>query len=398
MRIVVATLPDVNFSLGRDLALAKSSVLYGDETVLYSPTYLGTTPLLDFSNRPTLYQLLWLSILRRDPGFVVGEKLTTKERERRIKAAEQESRDLRSKALRWHELKSGDILTKEQTRELGRIEIEAKGMARSVQQVFSEEKDFVKRARELKKGETLGLIRIEEFNKRDEPSLYYDPQELVSSVTGALSAPDAYGALDERFTSPLRLPEVMVAKQRVARVGSEMFQRLPLFEQASFDELRDIKQELGPYLANFRRGLIDISRQIRSQPWDQEFPHDVELEIRSRLLPEVAALEDKVKSNSYLGHLIHRAAKEPLVLPASSALGLMLSTTVHASAIASQVASAIAGGALLAFEAHGEWKETKKKTEENLFFFYYKADKLLGGRKGRAPLLKDSATEGSRLE
>src|SRR5262245_40975564 len=51
MRFVIATLPDIKFNLGRDLDLVKSCALYGDEVVLYSPTYLGTAPLLDFSKK-----------------------------------------------------------------------------------------------------------------------------------------------------------------------------------------------------------------------------------------------------------------------------------------------------------------------------------------------------------
>jgi hypothetical protein len=70
MRFVIATLPDVKFNLGRDLALVKACALYGDESVMFSPTYLGTEPLLDFSSRPLLHQLIYLALLTRDPGFV----------------------------------------------------------------------------------------------------------------------------------------------------------------------------------------------------------------------------------------------------------------------------------------------------------------------------------------
>jgi len=258
-------------------------------------------------------------------------------------------------------------------------------MAQRVHHVFSDDTELVQRARELKKGEELGLIRIQQVGVK--PNLYFDKKKLVSDITAALSAADAYGALDERFMTPFKpSSEGQIHKQKVTQVAAEMFRRLPLFEEASFDEIRDIERELETYLANFRRGLIEISQEIRSQPWDDDFRHEVERELRVRLLPEVKALEDEVKANSYLRQLVHRVAKDPLVLPASSALGMMLSTTFHASTIASQVASAIAGGGLLAFEAYKEWKEENRKTEENLFFFYYKAGKLLSRRKGKTRL------------
>lgn len=380
MRFIVATLPDVKFNLGRDVALAKASALFGDETVLFSPTYCGIEPFLDFSDKSVLHQLIWLSTLSRDPGFVQGEELTSAQRDSRIKVAAEKSKAFIDQGLRWIELESSTFgLTSEQLEERNRIATETKAIAQRIHHVFSDNVEYIQRARELMKGEELGLIRIQQIN--EEPTLYFNKAKLVSDISTALSAADAYGALDERFVTPFKASsEGQIHKLRVTRVAAEMFQRLPFFEKASFDEIRDIKRELEPYLANFRRGLIEISQQIRSQPWDDDFPHEVERELRVRLMPEVAALEDKVKANAYLMQIVHRAAKEPLVLPAASALGIVLSTTLHASTIASQVVSAIVGGGLLAFEAYKEWKEEDRKAKENIFFFYYRVGKLLSRR------------------
>ena len=98
MRFVIATLPDLQHPLGRDLELVKACALYGDEAILYSPTYVGLAPLLDFSSRPLLHQLVYLALLRRDPGFVIGEELTEEERIKRVEKAKRRSEDLLSKA------------------------------------------------------------------------------------------------------------------------------------------------------------------------------------------------------------------------------------------------------------------------------------------------------------
>jgi hypothetical protein len=383
MRLIVATLPDSSFSLGRDVPLTKLSVLYGDEVVLFSPTYHGVEPFFDFANREVLHQLLWLAILRRDPGFVIGEKLSPSQRETRIKAAADRSHALLQKALRWMELTSTAFpLSKDLARERDQIADEAKADARKVGAVFADDKDFVQRARQLSEAQRLGLVHIQQISKV--PSLRYDQTKLVSDIAAALSTPDSYGALDERFIKPLKpLSRSQLEKQKTIQVAYDMFRRLPLFEKASFEEIRDIKKELARPLTNFRRGVSEISRQIRSQPWDRDFPHDVEGELTTRLLPEVAAIEDKVETNSYLKQLVHRLAKDPLILPSSSALGMILSTTLQTSAIASQVAGAIAGAGLLAYEAHKEWKDQKRSIEENLFFFYYRVAKgVAPGRSG----------------
>ncbi|MHB0876886.1 MAG: hypothetical protein ACYC5O_12680 [Anaerolineae bacterium] len=379
--MIVATLPDVKFPLGRDILLAKSAALYGDEAVLLSPTFCGVEPLMGFSDRPVLHQLLWLSILKRDPGFVQGESLTPAQRQDRIRGAERMSLALMATAVRWVELTlSASGLTDRQMRERDVIAAEVTSMAQRIQEVFSDDSMLVQRARELQKAEELGLIRLAQIH--DAPSLFYNQRKLISDVTEALSAPDAYGALDERLTDPLtRMRQGQAHKQKMTRIADQMFRRLPLFEEATFDEIRDIRQELAPYLANFRRGLSEVSQQVRTQPWDEDFPHEVECELTTRLLPEVAALEETVEANSYLRRLLRKAAREPLVLPASSALGMLVSSATDVSAVAAQVAGAVAGCGLLAYEAYEQWKEDKRKAQGNVFFLYYRVGKLLAQRR-----------------
>jgi hypothetical protein len=375
MRLIVATLPDSSFSLGRDVPLTKLSVLYGDEVVLFSPTYHGVEPFFDFANREVPHQLLWLALLSRDPGLAIGEKLSPSQRQTRIKAAADRSHALIQKALRWLDLTSTVFpLSSDLARERDQIADEAEADAHKIADLFADDKDFVQRARQLSEAQRLGLVHIQQIGKV--PSLAYDQTKLISDIAAALATPDSYGALDERFVKPLKpLSRSQLEKQKNVQVAYDMFRRLPLFEKASFEEIRDIKRELAKHLTNFRRGVSEISQQIRSQPWDKDFPHDVEQELTTRLLPEVAAIEDKVETNSYLKQLVHRLAKDPLILPSSSALGMILSTTLHTSAIASQVAGAIAGAGLLAYEAHKGWKDEKRLIEENLFFFYHSVAK-----------------------
>ena len=144
MRFVIATLPDVKFNLGRDLSLVKACAVYGDETVLFSPTYVGTAPLLDFSSRPLLHQLIYLALLKRDPGFVVGEKLTKRERAARIKAATEKSKELLLKAsIVLRQLAEGSDSA---GRELARIALEIRPLCEGVERVWSDEENFVRRA------------------------------------------------------------------------------------------------------------------------------------------------------------------------------------------------------------------------------------------------------------
>lgn len=310
----------------------------------------------------------------RDPGFSVSEQLTPDERERRIKGAIDRSQAFYENAIRCEELTaSGRVRTVEEEKELEQIISKAESFVQRFGEISQDQKT-VRVSNDLQRGEELGLIRIGSLP----PGLILDMRRYISDIARELSNSDAYGVLDEEIAGrAMVLSDSQIGKQRVTQVAAEMFRRLPLFEQASFDEIRDMKIELRKYLDNFRQGIVRVSKQIRSQPWGEDFPHEVEIELRNQLLPAVAALEDQVESNSYLKQLLHKAAEKPLLLPATSTFGLLLSTTFHSGTVASQVASAVAGGGLLAFEAYEEWKQANKRAEENQFFFYFKAGKML---------------------
>ena len=375
MRFVIATLPDLQHILGRDLELVKACALYGNESILYSPTYVGLAPLLDFSSRPLLHQLVYLALLRRDPGFVIGEEPTEEERIKRIEKAKRRSEDFLSKASTVRALLS-EPLGADDRAELDRIAAETRASSEAVESAVSGQEDFMRRAKELAKAEELGLVRIAHIH--DSPSIYFSEEKLKHDVGEELSRADSYGALDERFVGNFEgLSGGPTQKLRVARVAAELFENLPGFPEATLEEIRDIRDELAPHLEGFRRGIIEISTTIQSAPWDTDFPHEVERELQLRVHPAVAEIEEQVKANSYLKEIAHRAVTNPLAVPATSALGLVLSSATHVPALIGQVISGLAGAGLLAFEAHRAWTAKQHKVERNELFFYYRTSCLL---------------------
>ncbi len=376
MRFVVATLPDVKFNLGRDLSLVKTCALYGDETILFSPTYEGTEPFLDFSKRPLMHQLIYLAVWARDPGFSVSENLTQSEREARIKQATERSDGLLSKAKLAMQVMIESKTSEEARTELDKISKDIASPVRGIERIFGDDKDIVKRARQLNRAEQMGLVKIEQIH--DVPSTFYDPYQLQADVGFELSRPDSFGALDERFVADFRyLSDGPTRKLRAARVAADILAKLPGFSAATFEEIRDIRKELEPYVANFRKSILNLSGRIRSTPWDDDFPHEVQRELYVALYPAIQEIEAQVRENSYLKGIILRAGRHPLAIPATSALGLVLSNATQASELISEIAGGLAGAALLAFEARDSWRQKRKQIETNEFFFYYQAAKLL---------------------
>lgn len=377
MRFVIATLPDVKFNLGRDLSLVKAASLYADEAILFSPTYVGTLPFLDFSHQTLLHQLIYLALLHRDPGFTVGEELSERERVERVQVAKEKSAALIVKATAVLDHLTRDDSSDDAGSALEQIALETLPLSQAVERAWSDDKDYVQRAKEITQAHRLGLISIAQVS--DMSTLpYFSLDQLKTDVFTELSRSQSYGALDERFIGePDELPSGVTQKIRIAKIATDVFSRLPNFSMASFDEIKDIRVELQPHLALFRKAITDISVDIKSSPWDADFPHDVEREVQQRVDPAISEIEAQINATSYLRELVYGAAKNPFAVPATSALGLLVSSSTGVSALAAQVASALTGAALLAFEAHKEWRESRRKTEGNEFYFYYRALQLL---------------------
>lgn len=224
---------------------------------------------------------------QRDPGFVVGEKLTPDERAERIRRATERSDKLFAKASAVIRILEEGASGGDLRAELRQIALEIRPLVRAIETVWCDEEPFVRRARELAKAEKMGLVTI--LNIHETPSLYYNPLDLKANVGRELARADSYGALDERFVAEFRqLSKGQAAKVGAARVGATVLQGLPGFSEATLEEIRDIRHDLGRYLARFRKAVLTISRQIESEPWSSDFPHEVERELRLHVEPAVA--------------------------------------------------------------------------------------------------------------
>ena len=158
-------------------------------------------------------------------------------------------------------------------------------------------------------------------------------------------------------------------------IVSDLISRLPLFEKASADEIFDIRKELEKPLVNFRSQIIQISKEVETAPWNRDFPSAVEQLFIEKIEPAIVEIEDACKSNRLLSSIISNLAKKPLVIPATSAIGLVLSTSTQIPNVIAQALSLSAGGAILASEAIKEWREKQRGIEKNGFYFYYRLGK-----------------------
>lgn len=207
---------------------------------------------------------------------------------------------------------------------------------------------------------------------------------FYESVSGAVISPLTYPLFDEQTGSFIAsaMREGMIspttadqAQGKVAGLASEVLQRLPLFEQASIEEILAIRRELEHALVRFRSAIITYSRSIASSAWEPSFASEAELVFREQVEIAVLEIEEQVASNTLI-KTIMRKVTDPtaVIVPASaSVLGVVVSTAGDVSHLLGQTAGYAAGAALFAKAVADELRADRDNLERHKLYFYYGA-------------------------
>lgn len=160
-------------------------------------------------------------------------------------------------------------------------------------------------------------------------------------------------------------------------IASDLFQRIPLFEEVAIDELLDIRKELNAPLTRFRGALLKLSDEIALAPWDENFHKEVDYLLHKEIQPEISSIEEQVKGTPYLERLSRKVFDKPLELGGKTAVGLLLGHLTNFD----QTWLAVLSGALAigttAYQTFDEQKEERKAISRNRFYFYYEVDRRL---------------------
>jgi hypothetical protein len=173
----------------------------------------------------------------------------------------------------------------------------------------------------------------------------------------------------------LNIPDVDSEKIKQIGFVFSIFQRLPNFENATIDEILDIRKTLVRPLIRFRSAIIDMSDCIRYKPWDEGFYYDIEKLFYQRIEPAVLEIEEECKSNKYLTKFLYTVTKSSWEIPAG--LGVIISKLAEVSNISATAIGLAIGAGTVAYNALYEWKEKTKEIERNQIYFYYKVKEIL---------------------
>ena len=222
----------------------------------------------------------------------------------------------------------------------------------------------------------------EKMPKQDEQML----REFVESVCSTVSDGSTYPLFDHQTGLLVKEQiqehnfepsESAFGRGKHAGLAGHLLARLPSFDQASIDEIFDIRRELDKPLTRFRSAMIKFSEQIRSASWDDDFTSDAETMFYRDVKPAILEIEENVKSNRYLTSLLRKLVDKPLILTPGSTVAFGLSQT---SSLPDEIAISIGASLSLLtviYDTYKEWKQKKQTIERNTMYFYYQAGKKI---------------------
>jgi hypothetical protein len=181
----------------------------------------------------------------------------------------------------------------------------------------------------------------------------------------------------------IRVSEAGLVRGRHSGLAADLLERLPLFEQATVDEILDIRRELAPPLIRFRKAITEFSATIKTAPWDEDFVSEAGTIFHRDVAPAVQEIEERVQSNRYLLLLLKRigapsasmlAAAMSRIADLPEIIAQTISNPAAAQAVTPAVASAVAattGKAIL--DTRWEKYEQQRSIEQHQLYFYYRA-------------------------
>lgn len=101
-----------------------------------------------------------------------------------------------------------------------------------------------------------------------------------------------------------------ISQAKQTQLAADLLSKLPLFDDASMNEILDIRREIDQYLVRFRSAIMKYADRIRSASWDGEFSEEAEQLFHREIEPSVLDIEDAVKSNRSLFELATRKIVE----------------------------------------------------------------------------------------
>lgn len=394
LHITIGTHPTKELELNQEIKLTKAALLYADRVKLYSLTSSVLSMASRFGDLPIEHQIRVLEnviplissqqetkgvveILRKYKEIANQKKLTgdnlalKKHVEHLLEMNRSSMEDVAntiiqsSKILEMKNAVSAGVLELHQFENANTDETVANFMIESITAAINK---------------TSG---VDKKTKAQDNKLL---MEFVEKVSMSVLDGSTYPLFDEETASLVRtriemtnssLPEINLERGKQAGLIKHLFEYLPTFEEATIDEILDIRKELDKPLTRFRSAIINFSQDVKSEVWDETFLPEADKIYYRDIRPAMLDIDESIKSNKFLTTLARKVAEKPAILPTGSLFSIAIS---QFSSLPKELAASLGVGiasASIIYEAYEEWAKKKQATEQNLLYFYYGVNKRL---------------------
>jgi len=361
LNIIVGTLPTGGLDLHKELSLIKAGILYGDKIILYNlkanlfqmVAALGQAP--DDEQLELIVDLI--PILLKDEDEI--------------------SRILNSiehyKTL--NKIKHPDNKTFIERQKLNNIVRTCLSDLRNNMLELCYNAGLNEVAIAIKNN----LLEIKDFdvnNKND-----FVIKEFIRELAKSINESNAYPLFDYEMSDIMKaainegmiqFPNKGIKRGNDINLVYNLFERLPLFENATMDEIVDIRKDLSKPLIRFRSAIMKISTNIENEFWDKDFDSDIQNTIVQEIEPIILEIEEETNQNKYLKGLLINAIKDYKKLISMPVLGIMISKYTDMSSIILESVSMAIPAAITSVNSYLDWKKKQNEIEKNHLFFYYK--------------------------
>lgn len=367
--IVIGLGPNSSVSIDEELEYIKIALLYGDNITLVSPKsllFLCVSSVLGMNERQTYRYFI----------DMIKSIETNEYKKEQYELIFQQYSTIKSKK---HKNTQELLLIRKIERELN-VSIEE--YKHKILEMFGE-KNIVQFISAI----NTNRLVIDTLNIEENSEFFNDEliNEFFKKVSDSVVSGDKYPIYNKATIDLLKsainegkieVPKYINDNMKNANIASDLILRLPVFENASVDEIIDIRKELDKYVNNFRGAIVDYSEKIKSEPWTKDFESDIYNLFLREVNPQVMAIDEEVKANKILYKIIEKNLKNPIStgIPILGAMVTPISNFVNLSTASILSGISLAGTSLLAYK---EWKERLSQIQQNQLFFYYKSGVIM---------------------
>lgn len=349
--MTIAAHPSNDLSLSNELQLIKIGLLYADNVKLCSPKSSIILSILSINNMSKVEKLNFIKEL----APILG---TSGDQIRNIEIFIKLYSDMENKKR----LSKQELLVKLKIqKELNNI---YKALEGELEKIYMNSK-----ADQLMKAINSNRLDIEVYGTDD---MDFDKmlEQFVESIKGTIESSKTYPLFDDGISSLVKsgvregmfnFRKSLSEKTRHMGFISQIMNRLPDFENATVDEIIDIRKELDRPLMRFRSAIMKTSEDIKYEVWDDDFYYDVEKIFYKEIHPSVLEIEELVQENKYLRTLVTNIISNPLDIATSSGLGLFIGKLSDLPNISAEALAIGAGIANTTYKTWVDYRNNNKK-------------------------------------